>query len=49
LKHTGWEKWREDVIQFITCTSNYNNNNDNLYGAVTWPYHYKGTSQTANK
>jgi len=22
-----------------------NNNNDNSYGTVTWPYRYKGTSQ----
>lgn len=28
---------------------NNNSNNDNLYGAMTWPYHYKDTSQTTNK
>jgi len=26
-----------------------NNNDDNLYGAVTRPYRYKGASQTKSK
>ena len=29
-------------------SNNNNNNYDNLYGAVTRPYRYKGASQTAN-
>src|SRR6218665_4143891 len=29
--------------------NNNNNNYDNLYGAVTWPYRYKGASQTVER
>ena len=28
---------------------NNNNNYDNLYGAVTWPYRYKGASQATKQ
>jgi len=31
-----------------TTTNNNNNNNINLYGAVTWPYRYKGALQVGN-
>jgi len=39
-----------DVILNISTfiINNNNNNYDNLYGAVTRPYRYKGASQTAN-
>jgi len=37
------------VVFGVMITSSNNNNYDNLYGAVTQPYHYKGASQALNR
>jgi len=42
--------WRtpSGVLQPPWYINNNNNNYDNLYGALTRPYRYKGASQTSN-
>ena len=39
------------ICMYICMHNNNNNNNnyDNLYGAVTRPYHYKGASQATKQ
>jgi len=36
-------------VQTVHCNNNNNNNYDNLYGAVTRPYRYKGASQATKQ
>jgi len=34
-----------NAISTVSFNNNNNNNYDNLYGAIMWPYRYKGASQ----